>query len=317
MAVDLTMRDVLKLLARVTVFLSIVGLILYALRFDIAVYVDAANRANIIGTDPFKGLFPHKIVAGLYAALGVVAILATSKPGFARVCAIAALVLVIVLSSSSTALVLLPFAVAIFLLTRRALNRGTRARNWIASLIVTAGLGGLLIWWSWSDVLGFLGRDATLTGRTILWDWGIRTWAERPVFGWGYSAYFETPEASAFAATIPEFRSWDVPHFHQTYIQTAVDFGLVGVIALVLVLVKVLSRSYAQSAATGNGVAAGTFAIALTTTAAGFVMYLVPSYAYTGVVMLFLFVALFSSQSVKRDAAHQARQTAESRVGVR
>ncbi|MFZ8379515.1 hypothetical protein ACO1LW_13610, partial [Staphylococcus aureus] len=69
------------------------------------------------------------------------------------------------------------------------------------------------MWWSWTDVLDFLGRDVTLTGRTILWNWGIEVWAQRPILGWGYGAYFATPEAAAFAQTIPEFRSWDVPHF--------------------------------------------------------------------------------------------------------
>ncbi len=300
MSVDMTMSEVLRLVAGIVVTLSVLGLVLYALRVDIAVYVDAANRSNLLGGAPFKGLFPHKIVAGFYAAMGAVALLATSRRGLGRLLGIGVLLAVVLLSSSSTALVLLPFAVVVFLLTRRALNREMRARTWITSLIATAVVGGALIWTSWSDVLGLLSRDETLTGRTILWDWGLRTWAERPFVGWGYGAYFETPEAAAVAATIPEFRSWDVPHFHQTYIQTAVDFGLVGVIALVVVIAKVLTRSYTQSALTGNGPAAGTFAITLTSAAAGFVMYLIPSYAYTGVVLLFIFVAFLSSQGLRR-----------------
>lgn len=300
MSVDMTMQQVLKMMTRVIIVLSLIGLALYALRSGIAIYIDAANRPNVLGTSPFKGLFPHKIVAGFYAAIGIVSLLATSKRGFGRLFGIGILLFVILLSSSSTALVLLPFAVAVFLLTRRALNRGMRTRSWVASLIATAVIGGFFIWWTWTDVLGLLSRDATLTGRTLLWDWGLRTWAERPIFGWGYGAYFETPDAAAVAATIPEFRSWDVPHFHQTYIQTAVDFGLVGVVALVLVIVKVLVRSYSQGGATGSDVAAGTFAITLTSAAAGFVMYLIPSYAYTEVVPLFLFVALFASRALRR-----------------
>lgn len=309
MSVDMSMRGILVLLARVTVTLSVIGLLLYVLRADIAIYVDAANRANLLGTLPFKGLFPHKIVAGFYAATGIVAIMATSRPGAGKVLSVLCLLAVIVLSSSSTALVLLPFAVAIYLLTRRALERGMRARAWIASLIITAIVGGLLMAWTWSDVLGLLSRDTTLTGRTTLWEWGLRTWAERPIFGWGYGAYFETPEAAAVAFSIPEFRSWDVPHFHQTYIQTAVDFGVVGLVALVIVILKVLVRSYRHGSALGSPVAAGTFAIALTAAAAGFVMYLVPSYAYTEVVPLFLFATLFSTGAIGK-AQRRTRATA-------
>lgn len=306
-SIDLTMREVLTLVARVAVFLSVIGLVLYALRADIAIYVDAANRANVLGGAPFKGLFPHKIVAGFYGVMGIIGLLATRRRGMGRTVGIGILVLVILLTSSSTALVLLPVAVTIYLLTRRALTRGTRTRSWIASLLVTAAVGGVLMWWSWTDVLDFLGRDVTLTGRTILWDWGLNVWAQRPVLGWGYGAYFATPEASAFAQTIPEFRSWDVPHFHQTYIQTAVDFGLVGAIALVLVLAKVLARSYSQSSATGIEVGAGTFTITLVAAAAGFVMYLMPSYAYSGVVTLFVFTAFFSSQAVRRVAKESVK----------
>ncbi|MFB3977990.1 O-antigen ligase family protein [Microbacterium proteolyticum] len=297
---DLSMREVLQMFARVVIALSLIGLILYALRVDQAIYVDAANRANVLGGAPFKGLFPHKIVAGFYAVTGTIALLATRRRSFGRVVGLGILLLVILLTSSSTALVLLPVAVMIYLLTRRALARGTRTRSWLASLLVTATLGGLLMWWSWTDVLDFLGRDVTLTGRTILWNWGIEVWAQRPIFGWGYGAYFATPEAAAFAQTIPEFRSWDVPHFHQTYIQTAADFGLVGLVALVALLGKVLARAYSQSRANGIDVAAGTFAIALVAAAAGFVMYLIPSYAYSGAVTLFLFVALFSSRVIRR-----------------
>lgn len=317
MSVDMNMRGVLILIARVTVTLSVIGLILYVLRADVAIYVDAANRSNLLGTSPFKGLFPHKIVAGYYAATGIVAILATSRRGLGRVLGIICLLAVVMLSSSSTALVLLPFAVAIYLLTRRALDRGMRTRAWIASLVVTATAGGFLMAWTWSDVLGLLSRDATLTGRTVLWDWGIRTWAERPIFGWGYGAYFETPEAAAVAWSIPEFRSWDVPHFHETYIQAAVDFGLVGLVALVVVLWKVLVRSYKHGAALGSSVAAGTFAIALTAVAAGFVMYLVPSYAYTEVVPLFLFITLFSTGALEKLRRRSEKVKSRRPLGVR
>ncbi|MGU7640256.1 hypothetical protein ACV2XW_25980, partial [Escherichia coli] len=95
---------------------------------------------------PFKGLFPHKIVAGFYAVTGMVALLATRRHSVGRVVGLGILLLVILVTSSSTALVLLPVAVTIFILTRRALARGTRTRSWLASLLVTAALGGLLMW---------------------------------------------------------------------------------------------------------------------------------------------------------------------------
>lgn len=298
-SVDLNMREVLQMFARVVILLSLIGLVLYALRVDQAIYIDAANRPNVLGGAPFKGLFPHKIVAGFYAVVGVIALLSTRRHSLGRALGIGILVLVVLVTSSSTALVLLPLSATIYFLTNRALTRGMKTRSWLGSLLVTALIGALLMWWTWTDVLDFLGRDVTLTGRTILWGWGIEVWAQRPILGWGYGAYFATPDAAAFAQTIPEFRSWDVPHFHQTYIQTAADFGLVGLIALIVLLGKVLARSYSQSRWTGTEVSAGIFTITLVAAAAGFVMYLIPSYAYSGAVTFFLFIALFSSRAIR------------------
>ena len=39
-------------------------------------------------------------------------------------------------------------------------------------------------------ILGFLGKDATLTGRTDLWEFVKICISQRPLLGWGFSAFW-------------------------------------------------------------------------------------------------------------------------------
>lgn len=87
-------------------------------------------------------------------------------------------------------------------------------------------------------VLGLFGKDSTLTGRTYLWEQGIEAAAQHPFFGVGYQAYwvqgFSEPERlweEFFIGSRSGF------HFHNTFIETTVETGFIGLLLLVSVLV--------------------------------------------------------------------------------
>ncbi len=90
-------------------------------------------------------------------------------------------------------------------------------------------------------VLGIFGKDSTLTGRTYLWQQGIEAAAQNPAIGIGYQAYwvqgFAEPERlwkEFFIASRAGF------HFHNTYIETAVELGLIGVLILAVTFIATL-----------------------------------------------------------------------------
>ena len=103
----------------------------------------------------------------------------------------------------------------------------------------------------------------TLTGRTDLWLFGIDTFAKRPVYGWGFNAYFDSPESLWLRVRVPAFQNYEVPHFHQSYIQTAVDLGLPAVLRVVGLLGYVLLRSYRLAIQTKSFAAGMIFAATL------------------------------------------------------
>ncbi len=91
-------------------------------------------------------------------------------------------------------------------------------------------------------ILGAFGKDSTLTGRTYLWQQGIQAAARNPIFGVGYQAFwvqgFSEPERlwqEFFIGSRAGF------HFHNTFIETTVETGFIGVFLLCMVLLVAFS----------------------------------------------------------------------------
>jgi exopolysaccharide production protein ExoQ len=90
-------------------------------------------------------------------------------------------------------------------------------------------------------ILGIFGKDSTLTGRTYLWQQGMETAAENPILGIGYQGFWVQGFAKAESL-------WDYFgiagrsgfHFHNTYIETMVETGIVGTVLLVLTLLTII-----------------------------------------------------------------------------
>lgn len=101
------------------------------------------------------------------------------------------------------------------------------------SIAMTSGLFGA--------ILGIFGKDSTLTGRTYLWQRGIEIAHEQPLLGIGFQAFwvqgFSRPEVlwqQFYIASRTGF------HFHNTYIETMVELGYVGLLLLALIVVGLL-----------------------------------------------------------------------------
>jgi O-antigen ligase len=79
-------------------------------------------------------------------------------------------------------------------------------------------------------VLSVLGKDATLTGRTVLWAQVVSHIEDRPLLGHGYGAFW-APTAAA-PERIRTAIGWDTPHSHNGLLDEWLDLGFVGVLCL-------------------------------------------------------------------------------------
>jgi exopolysaccharide production protein ExoQ len=91
------------------------------------------------------------------------------------------------------------------------------------------------------SVLDSLGKDATLTGRTVLWEFGRQALEERPWLGYGYHAWWQSAETPANMLRL--VMKQDLSIFHNTYLETAVAFGVLGPIVLGAVMLFAFGTS--------------------------------------------------------------------------
>ncbi|HMQ52343.1 MAG TPA: O-antigen ligase family protein [Anaerolineae bacterium] len=150
-------------------------------------------------------------------------------------------VLVLLLTTSKTTLVVflallacLPVVAAL----RWNFNL-TLAFSIVVTLVATIGL--LLVVANFNTILDLLGKDATLTGRTPLWEaLVVKIWAS-PWLGYGYSAFWlgwSGPSADVWA-----YIDWAPRHAHNGYLDIAAELGLVGLTLFLLTFLMVLWRA--------------------------------------------------------------------------
>jgi len=148
-------------------------------------------------------------------------------------------------TNSATA-VLMAFggsAVLIALWWSQRLPPGARLGALIAAAIVLAPLTLLIpeaIEFTNHFVFDTLGKDPTLTGRTILWQHADALIEERPFLGYGYQAIWMGDSSE----TIGLKRLMDIEdgrqfHFHHAFRIVAVDTGILGLAPFVIGIVMV------------------------------------------------------------------------------
>ncbi|OCJ00335.1 exopolysaccharide biosynthesis protein [Rhizobium sp. AC27/96] len=201
----------------------------------------------IDGTYSFVGAFDSKNQLGFYASLGIYfAFAAVFVLGERRIWlvggGIAGLLSAYCLLASASATSVLTTALIVMLCVslRVILFLSPRQRKRLFAAVAISGviLAVAGVYLGAVDlILGLFGKDSTLTGRTYLWQQGIAAAQLNPFFGVGYQAYwvqgFSEPERlweEFFIGSRAGF------HFHNTYIETAVETGLVGVFLLASIL---------------------------------------------------------------------------------
>lgn len=222
--------------------IGIIVVLLYSLLFGIYLF-DALD-----GTFSFVGAFSSKNQLGFYASLGVIFaacsvlvlrqrdILWLGIAGFAGLLSAYSLLA----SQSATSVITTAAVVALVIgfLPMGMLSPANRKMIFLALV----GAGGMLVVASLQfglldAILGIFGKDSTLTGRTYLWQQGIEAAKASPILGVGYQGFWVMGFYDAerlwddfFITTRTGF------HFHNTYIETTVENGFVGLALLVVVL---------------------------------------------------------------------------------
>ena len=198
----------------------------------------------------WRGGFWHKNTMGGAMALGVLANVACSADskrwralwaGFAFLCFV-----LLLLTQSRTAIVVVVSSTLVYLAARRALSLGLYLL--VPALVIGALTATLLLGLlvrNYEVILLALGRDATLTGRTALWALLVVAISTRPVLGFGYGAYWSAHSVQQSGVHL--LTGWEMSHAHNGPIDVALDIGLAGLCVLTLALLFAFARRVRSS----------------------------------------------------------------------
>lgn len=200
-----------------------------------------------VGTTSFVGVALQKnnlgqicLVSGLFSVWELSRRSRTGAPGIRdRVLAAAMIVAAAWLldkADSATSLVTLLLGACLMLLVQRGTLTGRALTSLIAFCIPLA--------WALNEafdlvaaMLGLLGRDPTLTDRTLLWR-DLLALQGNPLFGIGYESFW-----LGFRLEMLWDRWWWHPNqAHNGYVETYLNLGIVGVFLLVAMIVSAYSR---------------------------------------------------------------------------
>lgn len=149
--------------------------------------------------------------------------------------------LLIVMSRSGTGLVT-SILVAGLLLVSGFVRGGIRSfAPAMAFVLLVAVIGITSGTTFWHDILYMLGRDPTLTGRTVLWEHTLMSIQDRFMLGWGYGAYWY----GAYGPGSTFTQGWGINSAHNGWMEAWLDLGLAGVILTAMLMGRLLIQGFA------------------------------------------------------------------------
>jgi exopolysaccharide production protein ExoQ len=203
-----------------------------------------------VATDPeggvgTSGVFGHKQALGKSMALTaivffILAATARSHRWVPWVGFFVALVLVLI-SQSEGALVLLLIFVPLWPLYKALRWRYTAAVPFLIAAVLLGSGAVILLLVNAETVLAALGKNPTLTGRTIVWSAVLDMIRERPWLGYGYGAFWRGSEGPS--AVISFITGADFSNAHNAILSVWLDLGFLGVSVFLLCLSWAILRA--------------------------------------------------------------------------
>ncbi len=190
------------------------------------------GRMSDIFPGSWRGVFFDKNGLGDGMTLGFMAFIASAALvprrrrlwlGFAGLA-----LLLVLLSQSKTSLVSLLIGLSAFVLVLVARRSAILAVVTTFLGVVVVGLFLALIAFDADALLGLLGKDATLTGRTEIWAAILRQIHTRPWTGFGYGAVWTDESGWGPLAWIISDAKFRPHHAHNGWLETWLGLGYVG-----------------------------------------------------------------------------------------
>ncbi|NNU49929.1 O-antigen ligase family protein [Rhizobium sp. WYCCWR 11279] len=237
-------EETLRLLANFAIFSAFANIL----------YTAAFPRFGIMGgslAGAVKGLFYHKNTMGQFSAICFIVLISHRLPsprlrysGLLKTIAIILTLLLIVVSLSSTAVVMVAIGLATIVGLKMMENiRHSLARAFIVLfLCLLIGVAGSIAYLGVAQAVAeAFGKDLTLSGRSDIWEQVIPLIYDRPIFGYGFATFRQADIVEAYVRLGHTVRS-----LHNTYLEICLNIGIPGFLCWIAFL---LTRIFKKMAA--------------------------------------------------------------------
>jgi len=212
----------------------------FTLAFPAAAIEAGANAGAWRGPFTQKNLFARLLVLG--SVVFLLLALDSHRQRWLLWSSFSLSVCLIFLTGSKTALLLMLLFIVLLPLYRSLRWKGTIIIPLLITVILIGGSIAALIIGNWENLLLAFGRDATLSGRTGLWEAAIEKIFAHPWLGYGYQGFWRE---GGEATTIWLSEGYKPPHAHNGFINLALDLGLVGLFVFLSTIVVSYVRAIA------------------------------------------------------------------------
>ncbi|HUO21544.1 MAG TPA: O-antigen ligase [Caulobacteraceae bacterium] len=218
--------------------------VLAVLSFLAGAFAPAIGRMTVLFPGAWRGLWQEKNALGGNMTIAFVVFVAAAmlEPRRRRLwgaMAVLAVVLVI-LSTSKTSLVSLMLggsAMAFVALARRGPIMGVIS-SFGAVVVIFAALA--FVFFAADVAFAFLGKDATLTGRTNIWQGVMYEIRQRPWLGYGYGAVWDDKTGWGPVYWITKIAGFRAAHAHNSWLEQWLGLGVAGLAAWSLYFAQTL-----------------------------------------------------------------------------
>ena len=184
------------------------------------------------GTD-WQGVFTQKNACGRIMVLATAVILFGPRLTLRRIASLVLFLFVLIMSGSRAAWAIEAALLLVWITYAAGRRSGARVRILVGVtaplLLAAAAAIGLRFF---AQLMHLLDREPTLSGRTAIWTQVLHAIAQRPLFGYGYAAFWRGMQGPSLQ--IDAAVHFVVEHAHNGFLEIALELGLTALALFLL-----------------------------------------------------------------------------------
>jgi exopolysaccharide production protein ExoQ len=185
----------------------------------------------------WQGIFTQKNACGRAMVFAMAAVLAHGRLNPVRTVGLLLFGFVLVMSGSRGAWIIATAVLLMYVLLRVVEKFTYSGRFMLLSAVIVFTLAAAVTAWTYFPLLAaFVGRDATLTGRTAIWQQVWIAILKHPLLGYGFSAFWQGFRGESYNVILA--LRFVLFHAHNGFLEIWLELGAVGLLLFTLSYVR-------------------------------------------------------------------------------